>query len=123
MPQPLCICRLSPHDPIPAWAVNDGFSSITRTLDELSIVCDSSAVPREINRCDGWRALRVSGKFSFDECGILATATAPLAEAGIPILAICTFDTDYILVKNVNLAAATRALSAAGHEVELPTTA
>ncbi len=120
MPQPLSICRLSPHEPIPTWPVSDGFSSVTRTPDELSIVCDSSAVPHDVNRSDGWRALRVHGKFSFDECGILAAVTAPLAEAGIPILAICTFDTDYILVKEVNLGAATRELSAAGHQVESP---
>ncbi len=118
LPQPLSICRLSPSDPIPAWALSDGFSSVTRTPDELSIVCGSSAVPHEIKRSDGWRALRVSGKFSFDECGILAALTAQLAEAGIPILAICTFDTDYILVKNAHLAAATRELSAVGHRVE-----
>ena len=118
MPQPLSICRLSPHEPCPAWALGDGFCSATRTADELSIVCGSSAVPRDVNRSDGWRALRVHGKFSFDECGILAAVTTPLAEAGIPILAICTFDTDYILVKELNLEAATRALIAAGLGVE-----
>lgn len=120
MPQRLSICRLSPHDPIPAWAASDGFFSATRTPDELSIVCDSSAVPRQIKRSDGWRVLRVQGKFTFDECGILAALTAPLAEAGIPLLAIGTFDTDYILVKEVDLESATRALGTAGHEVESP---
>ena len=120
LPQTLSICRLSPHEPIPAWASSDSFSSVTRTPDGLSIVCDSSAVPREIHRSDGRRAMRVGGKFSFDECGILAALTAPLAEAGIPILAICTFDTDYVLVKEVNLAAATQVLSAAGHQIESP---
>ncbi len=120
MPQRLSICRLSPHDPIPAWAASDGFSSVTRTADELSVVCESSAVPREIKRSDGWRALRVRGKFGFEDCGILAAVTAPLAEAGIPILAICTFDTDYILVKEVHLESAARALGNAGHEVDSP---
>lgn len=120
MPLPLSICRLSPHDPVPTWAASDGFSSVTRTPDELSVVCESSAVPPEIKRSDGWRALRVRGKFGFEECGILAAVTAPLAEAGIPILAICTFDTDYILVNEANLKAAARELCAAGHEVESP---
>ena len=110
------ICRLAASAPIPAWARGD-FLSITRTRDELSIVCAQSNVPAGI-RCEhDWRALQVVGQLDFALTGILASLAAPLADAGISIFALSTFDTDYVLVKARDLEKAMRVLQGAGHRV------
>ena len=115
MPAALSVCRLGPQADLPDWAWDSTFCSVTRTGEELSIVCPSSVVPAGIRRSDAWRALRVAGTFDFDACGVLASVVGPLARAGISMLAICTFDTDYILVRERDLDAAGRALAGAGH--------
>jgi len=112
------ICRLGPEDEIPAWALGKAdFCSITRTKDELSVVCREDSVPED-TRCErGWRILQVEGPLDFALTGILASIAKPLADAGVSIFAVSTFDTDYILVKETNLALAQRALQSAGHRV------
>ena len=109
------ICRLAPGEPIPSWAHSAGFSSITRTSDELSVVCLSSNVPAGIKNDNGWRLLRFAGTFDFGAIGVLASVTTPLAQAGISLLAIGTFDTDYVLIKATLLNEAARSLTTAGH--------
>ncbi len=111
------VCRLDPSSGIPNWAVTGGLFSVTRTAEELSVVCPESAVPEDI-RCEkGWRVLKLEGPFEFSEVGVLASLTAPLAEAGISIFAISTFDTDYVLVKKERLDLAVAALRERFHEV------
>ena len=115
LPETFAICRLAPATPIPKWAL-DSFS-ITRTRDELSIVCAQRDVPAGI-RCErDWRALKVDGTLDFALTGILASLAAPLADAGISIFAISTYDTDYLLVKETNLPRAVQVLFAAGHKI------
>ena len=111
------VCRLPPDAPIPAWAGAGAFSSITRTVDELSIVCPAAAVPAGIRAERGWRLLKVAGPLDFGAVGVLASITAPLAAAGISLLAIGTFDTDYVLVRAARFDDALRTLAAAGHRV------
>lgn len=111
------VCRLPPDAPVPAWAGSAVFSSVTRTADELSILCPAAQVPPEIKHEAGWRLLKFQGPFAFTETGILASVLAPLAAAKIGILAIATFDTDYLFVKTTQLDGALRALEAAGHIV------
>ena len=113
----LAICRLAARDAVPGWASSGTFSSITRTAEELSIVCQEEAVPRGVKADAGWLALRVAGPFDFSQVGVLAALAVPLAGAGIPILAISTFDTDYLLVKAAALQRAAEVLSAAGQTV------
>jgi hypothetical protein len=79
------VCRLEPGAPIPIWSTADDFFSITRTADELSVVCRQDAVPDGINCERGWRCLRVAGTIPFSVVGVLASLTAPLAEAGISV--------------------------------------
>ena len=98
LPDTFAICRLDAAAPIPAWARGD-FISITRTRDELSIVCAQINVPRDVKCERAWRALRGIGVLDFALTGILASLATPLADAGISIFAISTFDTDYLLVK------------------------
>ncbi|MBI3884725.1 MAG: ACT domain-containing protein [Opitutae bacterium] len=112
-------CRLLPSEPVPAWADTAGFSSITRTADELSIVCAAALVPAHIRAERGWRLFKFQGPFAFTATGILSAVLTPLATAKIGILALSTFDTDYLLVKAEVLAATVRTLKAAGHTVHL----
>jgi hypothetical protein len=111
------VCRLEADAPIPSWATAGSFCSITRTADELSIVCRQDAVAEGILCERGWRCLRVAGTISFSVVGVLASLTAPLAEAGISVFAISTFDTDYLLVKAEAMEKAVEALRGQGHNV------
>ena len=111
LPDSLAICRLNKDAKIPDWAVAGGFYAVVRTEDELSIVCPDGHPPPETKTDPGWRALKVKGPLAFDEIGILAGLTAPLAKAGIPVFVISTFDTDYLLVKEPRLSKAVRLLS------------
>ncbi len=111
MQEPLAVARLNPKDAIPSWAQEGYFFSITRTKDELSIVCEESRVRADVKAEKGWRALKVEGPLDFALTGILVSLAAPLAEAKISIFAISTFDTDYILIKKENLKKAIGILS------------
>ena len=114
---PLAVCRLDAASGVPSWALEDGFFSVTRTDEELSVVCREEAVPKDV-RCEkGWRALRLEGPFEFSEVGVLASVAAPLAEADVSIFAVSTFDTDYVLVRDEQLDPAAGALRERGHEV------
>jgi hypothetical protein len=96
----LAILRLPPEAATPSWLDLSPrpLVSVTRTPYELSIVCPSADVPQGIPCEAGWRAFTVEGKLEFSAIGILAGILNPLAEAGISILSISTFDTDYVLV-------------------------
>lgn len=92
--------------------------SITRTADELSIVCEDAAVPEGTECLRGYVAMRVDGTLAPELVGVLVSLATPLADAGIPILAIGTHDTDYVLVRESDLERAVGALEHAGHEVD-----
>jgi hypothetical protein len=113
----LAVCRLQPQAAIPEWAIQAAFFSVTRTSDELSIVCPEQQAPVGIQCERGWRAVKIEGPFAFDETGILAAVADPLALAGVGILAIATYDTDYVLVKETQLAQAISVLRQHGHGV------
>jgi hypothetical protein len=117
LPQRLLVCRFSPDAPIPGWALQGNLFSITRTPDELSIVCIEDHAMEASTSEGGWVALKLEGPFPFSMTGVLTSFLQPLAEARIPIFAISTFDTDYVLIKHKDLDAATAALAAAGHEM------
>jgi carbon storage regulator CsrA len=112
------VCRLDSASSIPPWAIADELFSITRTADELSIICRQDAVPEGILCERGWRCLRVAGTIPFSVVGVLASLTAPLAEAGISVFAISTFDTDYLLVKAADLGRSVDILRGRGHTIQ-----
>jgi hypothetical protein len=118
-PDRYAICRLSPADPIPGWANADRFVSISRTREELSIVCPEINVPHGINAAKGWRVLRCEGPLDYGLTGIVASLADPLAEAGVPIFPIATHDTDYVLIKEPQLEIAVNALTNYGHAVRV----
>ena len=118
-PGRFAVVRLSARAALPRWALSRPFHSITRTATELSIVCRQGRVPARVGREDGFRCLEVRGPFAFESIGVLASLAAPLARARIPILAISTFDTDYLFVREERLSDALRSLERAGHSVRL----
>lgn len=111
------VARLAPDAPLPEWASAGELCSITRTADELSIVCEASSVPADVRAERDWRGLVVAGPLDFSEVGILAALTGALATAGISLFALSTYDTDYLLVRAAHLDAAVDALRQAGHRV------
>jgi hypothetical protein len=115
-PDAFAVARLDPSQPAPVWATG-GFLSITRTADELSVVCRADLIPAEARADRGWRCLKLEGPFALTETGIAAEFTSILAAAGVSVFVISTFDTDYLLVKNEHLPAATASLRKAGHVI------
>lgn len=111
------VCKLTPEATIPAKVMTGGFYSVTRTKDELSIVCSDSVLPDGVVSEQGWRGLRVDGSMAFTEIGVLASLVAPLAAAGISVFAISTFDTDYLFVKETDWHDTLAQLKLAGHAI------
>ena len=120
MPGRLAIVRLPAGQPPPDWAWAGAFASVTRTEAETSVVCLEEAVPRDVAAQRGWRCLVVDGPLAFSEVGVLAALAGPLAAAGLSIFAVSTYDTDYLLVQEVDREPALAALRAAGHQVLEP---
>jgi hypothetical protein len=117
LPGTFAICRLGPEAIIPDWANAGGFVSITRTSDELSIVCLEVNVPAGVKADRGWRCFKVEGPLDLSLTGVLASLANPLAEARINIFAISTFDTDYLLVKEDKVSRASEVLIRSGHRL------
>ncbi len=117
LPDTFAVCRLDQTAPVPEWALANRFVSFTRTLDEVSIVSTQSDIPESVECEKDWRCLKVEGPLDLTLTGILASLAAPLAQAGISIFALSTYETDYILIKNRDLRAAIDVLKQAGHRV------
>jgi len=111
------VCRLEPDERIPSWAAGAGFLSITRTAEELSIVCEERMIPEELHAERNRKLMKIEGRLAFSLTGVLASVATPLAAAGVSTFAVSTYDTDYLLVSEKDLQEATRALDAAGHIV------
>ena len=113
------VCRLDSQAPLPAWIAAQPFCSVTRTADECSIVCLESAVPAGIQCERGWRMLKLEGPFAFNLVGILLAVIQPLAERGISIFAVSTYDTDYVFVHAPQLDQALTVLAERGHQISI----
>ena len=112
------VCRLTPSAPVPSGALETAeFVAITRTSDELSIICRERQAPPGAATPVRWHALKVHGPFPFDTIGVLASLAQALANAKVSLLAISTHDTDYLFVRAAELAHAVRALRHEGHTV------
>ena len=128
LPGTYAIVRFAPDASIPGWAslanVSKGeFISITRTADELSIVCPTENLPPDVHSSHRWTCLKLEGPFPFELTGVLLSFIQPLSSSGIPIFAISTFDTDYVLVQEELTRATLDALQRAGHKAAPGTTA
>lgn len=118
LPGTYCVCRLNPSQKIPSK--RDGFWSVTRTLEEVSLVCEEAVVPRGSKCESGWRCLKVAGPLDFALTGILASLTQPLAKQRIPVFAISTYDTDYLFIKRADWKSALETLGKKGHSIVRP---
>lgn len=116
LPGTFAICRLDAQAEVPDWATGE-VVSVTRTPDEVSVVCSDDTVPENIQCEGGWRCLRVAGPLAFSMIGVIASLTGTLAEANISVFVVSTFDTDYLLVKEADFDAAVASLGNAGQFV------
>jgi hypothetical protein len=117
LPGVYTISQLSASAPVPNWCDGEGFVNISRGDDELSIICLKRRVPQDIKSDGEWSCFKVVGPFAFGETGIVLSVVKPISENGIGILIISTFNGDYLLVQNGDLAASERHLREAGHEL------
>jgi hypothetical protein len=111
------VVRLPPESSIPAWATSGRFFSITRTDDELSVVCRQESVPGNMTVSNDWSCLKLIGPFAFDETGVVALVTRTIADADVGVFVVSTYDGDHILVKEADISIVTSALRSAGHLV------
>jgi len=114
LPEELAACRLAPDAPRPTWA-KGRFVSITRSFTELSVICDEASVPSDVRTERGWRALVITGELDLALVGVLKQVLDPLADAGVSVFVVSTFDTTYVLVRRFD--AAVVALEEAGFDV------
>ncbi|MGA8868079.1 MAG: ACT domain-containing protein [Candidatus Sulfotelmatobacter sp.] len=117
LPGPYAIVRLAPRAAIPDWATKGEFTAITRTPDELSIVCPAANLPADVQSPHQWICLKLEGPFPFSQTGVLLSFIEPLSDHGVPIFAISTYDTDYVLIQEEYWGAAISSLQRAGHEL------
>lgn len=112
---PYAIVRLAPEADVPSWGTRGAFTSITRTSEELSVVCRMENLPADVHSPHRWICLKLEGPFEFSLTGVLLSFIDPLSGNGIPIFAISTCDTDYVLIQEEWIGAALSALRQAGH--------
>lgn len=111
------IVRLAAGAIIPEWACNGEFTSITRTADEVSIVCQVQNLPSDVHSSHRWACLKLEGPFPFSQTGVLLSFIQPLSNNTVPIFAISTYDTDYVLIQEEWAGRAIDFLQQAGHEL------
>jgi len=114
LPGRYAIVRLGAGTEAPPWASGGAFVSLTRTPDEVSVVCEEAQIPGDVPGDRGWRVLKLQGPFPLDSVGVLASVAGPLAEAGISLFVVSTYDTDYVLVREASVERALTALAGRG---------
>jgi hypothetical protein len=114
---PYAIVHLPPDAPVPAWATKGDFTSVTRSVDELSVVCPADNLPADVHSEHRWICYKLEGPVPFSLTGVLLSFIEPLSENGVPIFAISTYDTDYVLLQEEFAGVAQQFLDEAGHEL------
>ncbi len=114
---PYVVVRFAPDESVPAWASQGEFTSISRSADELSIVCPAENLPHDVEAKLHWICLKLEGPFAFSLTGVLLSFIEPLSSKEIPIFAVSTYDTDYVLVQEEWIGATLNALRNAGHQL------
>jgi len=109
------ICQLPAGSAVLDWAMRGQFFSICKNDEELSIVCDAGFVPAGVKADAPFVCLKLQGPFPLNETGVLSSFIRPLAQAGIPVFALATYNTDYILIPEVSRERAEQVLRTAGH--------
>ena len=112
------ICTLPNTAPIPDWALTQSLASITRTEKELTIVCRLEILPSQYQSDLKWRCFKIDGSFDLNQIGVISSISSPLADIGISIYVISTYDTDYFLIQEQNLEKTISVLSSSGHYIK-----
>jgi uncharacterized protein len=116
----LSICRLDPTAGMPAWfELSPPLSAAVVRAGELTLVAPEEAVPGDVIAERGWRAIEFVGTMDLAMTGVTAKLSGALAEAGVALFAVSTYDTDVLLVREEQADRAIEALRAAGHQVAL----
>ena len=118
LPGSYAISQMPPGNSIPDWVDGEGFVSICRTADELSLVCLAERVPKTVRSDRGWICFMFHGPFEFDAAGVLLSVLQPISENEIGVLALSTFDGDLILLKEEDVNKAVNLLAEKGHQIE-----
>jgi hypothetical protein len=111
------VARLEPTTPVPAWADGAGFVSITRTDDELSVVCRAERVPQGVQVAPSWVCFKLQGPFAFDETGVVLSVIEPLSKNGVGVFVVSTYDGDHILVQSADVGRSVTLWQAVGYQV------
>jgi len=117
LPNLYAVVRLASQAAVPDWAMNGDFTSITRTAEELSLVCPAANVPPGKPSLPRWMCLQLEGPFPFSQTGVLLSFIQPLSNRGIPIFVVSTYDTDYVLAPEQHKGMVLDCLRQAGHEL------
>ncbi len=108
------ILKLPPMHPFPDWLTKAPVFFVARTEDEFSVMCPQRFIPAGQDYNPGWSCLRVDGNLAFDEVGVAARISRPLADAGLSIFLVSTHDRDYVLIAEKDLQAALSIYESAG---------
>lgn len=114
LPGEYSLCRLSSNESIPSWVFASAFYTVSKSADELSIIAESKFVPGDIKAETGWRILKIEQTLDLALTGITAKFSTALAEVGVNLCVIATYDTDYVMLKQEKLAIAIPALQKTG---------
>jgi hypothetical protein len=117
LPKRFAVCQLDMAKPLPNWLFKSSFYTVSKTADELSVVCEEDLVLGEIRKSVGWRLLKINAELDLSLTGITARFSTALAKAGVNLSVIATYNTDYILEEEAKLTTAIEALRGAGFEV------
>ena len=112
------LCRLAASASIPSWIYDSDFYTISKSKNELSLICESKFIPADIRKSDNWKLLKIDAVLDLSLTGITAKFSKPLADANVNLCVIATFDTDYIMVQTAKLDIAKAALQNEGFIVE-----
>ena len=105
------ICRLRAGSDVPSWASRSAsFYSVVGTVDELSVLCAQRCMPEDAEADRNWRGFKIRGPLERSSIGVLSSILRPLTDGGIGILAVSTYETDYVFVKDTDFAKATELL-------------
>ena len=118
LPGEYAVCKLEPERDIPEWITYNTFWSVTKTQDEMSIVCPQNQVPKDVKAESEWRILEVEGPLDFSMTGVVNCLTKPLTDSKISVFILSTYLTDYLLIRSKDIKTAIEVLRAQGHKID-----
>lgn len=103
LPEVFGILKLTPPQPFPNWLSVASVFFVAQTEDEFSVMCPQQVIPAGVDYSANWRCLRAHGDLAFNEVGVVARLSQPLADAGLSLFLVSTHDRDYVFVREDDL--------------------